>query len=331
MAESLSCGVSPSEAHQVLLRSEERSGPLSPAGLRIAGCVLLCLSPLALAWGPLRILTLVLENETFSQIPLIPFVSIFIVYLNRRTLFRNSAWGWHLGTALLIPGTIFLAVPLLNSQFLNSANRTILVIFGIVIFWIGAFALFFGPRAFWDARFPLLFLLFMVPIPESMLSKVILFLQKESAAAAELLFRLAGIPYLRQGFSFALPGVTIRVAEECSGIRSTLALLITTALVSHFMLKSNWKRALLCVAIVPISILKNGLRIVTLSTLAIYVNPDFLYGNLHRHGGVIFFLIGLVPLILTLVWFQKAERSTAQPLPEGRAFRKLALQRPGRP
>jgi exosortase len=250
-------------------------------------------------------------------------VSIFIFYLNRRTLFHNFAWGWGLGTALLIQGTIFLAVPKLSSQFLNSANQTILVIFGIVIFWMGAFALFFGPRAFGDARFPLLFLLFMVPVPEPMLSKVILFLQQESAAAVELFFNLVGIPYLRQGFSFALPGVTIRVAEECSGIRSTFALLITTALISHFMLKSNWKRALLCVAIVPISILKNGLRIVTLSTLAIYVNPDFLYGNLHRHGGVIFFLIGLVPLILTLVWFQKSERSAAQPLAEGRAFRSV--------
>lgn len=74
------------------------------------------------------------------------------------------------------------------------------------------------------------------------------------------------------------------------------------------MLKSNWNGALLCVAIVPISILKNGVRIVALSTLAIYVNPDFLYGNLHHHGGGVFFLIGLVPLILMLGWFRKSER-----------------------
>ena len=292
----------------------------------MAGCVLVCLVPLILAGNSLRtLLTLVAENETFSQIPLIPLVSIFILYLNRKTLFHNLTWGWGLGTALLIPGTILLAAPRLTSQNLHSTNRTILVIFGIAIFWMGSFALFFGARTFGDARFPLLFLLFMVPIPEPILSKVVYFLQKESTEAAELFFRLGGVPYIRQGFFFALPGVTIHVAEECSGIRSTVALLITTVLVSHFMLKSNLKKALHCVAIVPISILKNGLRIVTLSALAIYVNPDFLYGNLHHHGGIVFLLIGLVPLILMLGWLRKSERTIMQPLPDGRAFRKLAL------
>jgi exosortase len=287
----------------------------------VPGCVLVCLFPLALPWNSLRsLLTLVAENETFSQIPLIPLVSICILYLNRKTLFHNLTWGWGLGTALLIPGTIFLAAPRLTSQNLNSTNQTILVVFGIAIFWMGSFALFFGPRTFWNARFPLLFLLFMVPIPEPILSKVVYFLQKESTEAADLFFRLGGVPYIRQGFFFALPGVTIHVAEECSGIRSTVALLITTVLVSHFLLKSNWKKALLCAAIVPISILKNGLRIVTLSALAIYVNPDFLYGNLHHHGGVVFLLIGLAPLILMLGWLRKSERIVVQPLPHRQAF-----------
>jgi len=278
-------------------------------GLRIVGFVLVCLLPMVLAWDSLRsLLTLVIENETFSQIPLIPLVSIFILYANRRALFSNVSWGWRLGSVLMIPGTILLNAARLNSWHFSSTNQDIFVILGMVIFWMGAFALIFGSRAFRSARFPLLFLLFMVPIPEPILSKVIYFLQKESTEAAELFFRLVGVPYLRQGFIFALPGVTIRVAEECSGIRSTLALLITTVLVSYFMLRSNWTRALLCLVIVPLSILKNGLRIVTLSTLAIYVNPDFLYGNLHHHGGIVFFLIGLVPLILMLKWLQKAER-----------------------
>jgi hypothetical protein len=165
--------------------------------------------PLALVWNSLRgLLTLVAGNETFSQIPLIALVSVFILYLNRKTLFHNVAWGWGLGTDLLIPGTICLAVPRHASQQMDSTNQAILVVFGIVIFWMGSFALFFGPRTFGDARFPLLFLLFMVPIPEPMLSKVIYFLQQESTEAAELFFRLVGIPYIRQGFFFALPGVT---------------------------------------------------------------------------------------------------------------------------
>lgn len=298
------------------LNQEENSFHLLSLGVRTAGCALLCLLPLVLSWDLLgSLLKLVVENETFSQIPLIPLVSISLLYANRKTSFVNVAWGWGLGTSLLISGTVFLRVARLNSWHLSSMNQDIFVILGMVIFWMGSFALFFGFRTFRCAGFPLFFLLFMVPIPEPILSKVIYFLQTESAEATELFFRLMGISYVRQGFIFALPGVTIRVAKECSGIRSTLALLITTVLASYFMLKSNWKRALVCVAIVPISILKNGLRIVTLSTLAIYVNPDFLYGNLHHHGGVVFFLIGLAPLILLVGWLQKSERTVRASMP----------------
>ena len=123
----------------------------------------------------------------------------------------------------------------------------------------------------------------------------------------ELFFRMAGVPYLRQGFVFELPGVAIRVAEECSGIRSSLALLITTVLASHFFLRTNWKRMLLCVVVVPIVIFKNGLRIATLSILAIYVNPGFLYGRLHHQGGFVFFIIALLPMALVLRLLQKGE------------------------
>ena len=44
-------------------------------------------------------------------------------------------------------------------------------------------------------------------------------------------------------------------------------------------------------------IVKNGIRIVTLTLLAIYVDPSFLYGRLHREGGIVFFLIGLLLLL----------------------------------
>ncbi len=268
-----------------------------------------CLLPLAVAWNSLRgLLTLMVDNETFSQIPLIPAVSFLLIYANRKRIFSCLSLAWVLGTALMSPGLIVIGTIRLSLWQFSSTNKDSLVLFGIVLFWMGAFALFFGASAFRAALFPLLFLLFTVPIPDPILSSVIYFLQKESTEAAELFFRLVGVPYLRQGFIFALPGVTIRVAEECSGIRSTLALLITTMLASHSLLKSNWKRALVCVVVIPISILKNGLRIVTLSTLAIYVNPAFLYGDLHHHGGVVFFSFGLAPLVLLVRWLQKAER-----------------------
>jgi hypothetical protein len=51
----------------------------------------------------------------------------------------------------------------------------------------------------------------------------------------------------------------------------------------------------------------------TLSALSIYVNPGFLYGNLHRRGGIVFFMIVLAPMALLLIWLQKGERPLSAP------------------
>jgi len=280
--------------------------------IRLFGFLLVCALPLVLAWDSIRtVFTLVQENETFSQIPLIPVVSAFLVYLNRKAIFSRISFGWVSGAALIVPGMIFVGVARFNLWELRVTNQCSLLIFGIVVTWMGAFALFLGASAFRTACFPLLFLLFTVPIPEPALSKIIFLLQEGSADAAGWFFKLGGIPYYRRDFVFVLPGVAIRVAEECSGIRSSLALLITTALAGHLFLKSTWKKLLLCAVVIPLAVLKNGLRIMTLSTLAIYVNPSFLYGNLHRRGGIVFFTIALVPIIILLGLLQKSEKTSS--------------------
>jgi len=57
-----------------------------------------------------------------------------------------------------------------------------------------------------------------------------------------------------------------------------------------------------------VMILKNAIRIVTLTLLASYVDPGFLYGNLHREGGVVFFLLGLALMAPVLWWLERGER-----------------------
>ena len=276
--------------------------------IRILGFAFTCALPFVLAWEFIsEFVSLVLRNDTFSQVPIIPLVSLFLIYSSREVIFSEVSLGWGLGTTLIAPGTICLILARLNSWHLTSMNQLSLLVFGMVLFWMGTFAVFFGTKAFRAAYFPLIFLVFTIPVPEPLLSKLILFLQTGSADAAEFIFRLTSIPYLRQGFDFTLPGVRIRVAEECSGIRSTLALLITTLLACHLFLRSSWKQILLCLVVVPIAMLKNGLRIFTLSTLAVYVNPGFLHGNLHKYGGVPFFVVALLPMAMLLVFLQKSE------------------------
>ena len=268
---------------------------------------LVCASPILIAWRLMRMVSaLALDNDTYTHIPLIPLVSLFLIYTNRKTVFSASE-AWKFGGVLLFAGILAISTARLNVFQLQAANQLSLVVFGVVLVWMGAFGLFFGSAAFRAARFPLLFLLFMIPIPEPILSKTIHALQVGSAQAAAGLFGLFGIPYLQDGLVFSLPGVAIRVAEECSGIRSTLALLIMTVLASQMFLKATWKRLLVCLLAVPLSVAKNGLRIAALSTLAIYVDPGFLHGRLHQYGGMFFFAAAFLPLAVVFILLGKTE------------------------
>jgi len=154
----------------------------------------------------------------------------------------------------------------------------------------------------------LLFLFLTIPLPNTLLNHAIYFLQKGSAEVAEMIFDLAGVPALREGFVFHLAHFNIEVAKECSGIRSSLALLILALVVGHLFLRTPWKQVVFVIAGLLIMMVKNGVRIATLAILAEYVDPGFLYGRLHHEGGVVFFLLGLLLLLPVLWLLQRSEK-----------------------
>ena len=271
------------------------------------GYLLTCLLPAVLLWNLMgNLLALILRDETYSHIPFVPVVSAFFLFTEWRTIFARPAHGWKIAGVIAFAGTTSLALARWNAWHLNPPNQISLLVFGIVLVWAGAFDIFFGENAMRAAYFPLLFLLFAIPIPAPLLSETIALLQRGSADAVAVVFRLIGVPAVRQGFDFALPGITIRVAEECSGIRSTLALVMTAVLAGHLWLRSLPRTLLLCLATVPIAIIKNALRIAVLSWLAIYIDPQFLLGSIHhQYGGILFFGLGLLMMGLVLVLLQR--------------------------
>ena len=175
-------------------------------------------------------------------------------------------------------------------------------VLGVVILWIGSFLFIFGLDSFRKALFPLLFLVLMIPIPEIILQPVIAVLQKGSSEASAILFKLTGTPFYRNDMNFSLPGINIEVAPQCSSIRSSLALLISSLLASHLFLKSPWRKILFVLAAVPMAMIKNAVRIVVLSLLAIHVNKGWLTDSvLHHEGGIVFFILALL-LLYPLLW-----------------------------
>jgi exosortase len=272
-----------------------------------AGYLLTCILPAVFLWDLTNgLLALILRDETYSHIPFVPVVSAFFIFREYPTIFAQPARGWKISGAIVLAGTASLVLARLNPWHWSQSGQISLLVLGFVLVWAGAFGIFFGEKAMRNASFPLLFLLFAIPIPAPLLSEIIVLLQRGSADAVSVAFRIIGVPAVRHGFDFALPGVTIEVAEECSGIRSTLALVMTAVLAGHLWLRSFPRTLLLCIATVPISIAKNALRIAVLSWLAIYVDPRYLLGNIHhQYGGILFFGFGLLAMGIALVLLQR--------------------------
>jgi exosortase len=189
-----------------------------------------------------------------------------------------------------------------------SGDRLFLPALAIVTTWWGLFIFAYGRKAAGRALLPLSLLFFIVPAPQRVTAEVIAFLQHGSAVLAYSLFRMIGVPAIRDGVAISLPRLTIEVAPECSGIRSSISLLILTLAGANLYLHSSWNKILLVLLLVPLSILKNAIRIVTLSTLGLYVDPGFLNGPLHHRGGILFFLLVftmLIPVVILMRQFEK--------------------------
>ena len=272
---------------------------------------LFALSVAVIQVGPLRTLfdyALDRENTHASQIVLIPFISAALIYINRKNIFRDVHYSAALGGLVLILGAGLLLAGNIVGAGLEEGDRLALTTSSAVVLWLGAFLFFYGTTAFKTAIFPLLFMGFFIPIPSVILNGVITVLQRGSAEMAFVILKLSGTPVLRESaYLFRLPDLVIEVAPECSGIRSGISMLISSLLAGHLFLRSTWRRGVLVAVAVPVLILKNALRIGTLAYLAVHVDQRILTSQLHREGGIPFFVLGLLLLYPVLAALIKSE------------------------
>jgi exosortase len=257
---------------------------------------------LAFFWKPcVELFRFSLANDNASHVILIPFISAWLIYIKREQIFRLVSSDYSLAGALFTISAVTYVWTRHSAARWTQADMLAGYVLAMVLAWLSGFVLFFGRAALKNGLFPLLFLFLTIPFPAALLNRSIYFLQKGSADIAEMIFDLAGVPALREGFVFHLAHFNIEVATECSGIRSSLALLILALVVGHLFLRTLWKQAVFVIAGLLIMVVKNGIRIATLTILAEYVDPGFLYGRLHHKGGVVFFLLGLL-LLLPVLW-----------------------------
>jgi len=260
-------------------------------------------------WGPLASLfSLAWRDEHYTHTLLILPMSAALVFIEWKPPAGRSRLSAAAGSAVLLIAVLMKAS--IGSTGVSADVRLSLNILAFVAWWMGAFILCFGSSAFRRALFPLCFLLWMVPFPQFVLDPLVSLLQQGSVASAHLFFAVFGIPVEQTGTLVHIPELTLEVAPECSSIRSSMMLVVTTMFVSQLLLVSLWRKAVAVAAAIPLSVLKNGLRIFSLGVLATKVDPGFLTGRFHRQGGIIFLLIALVGVFL-LLWILRRGESEA--------------------
>lgn len=255
---------------------------------------------------------LVVSSAEYSALALAPVITLALLVRERDVIFGEARPKLgrkmcEIAVALIVS----FALLAILSRFSSDIRLTTSVLL-LVALWILIFRICFGRVATRRAAFPLLFLFFLVPLPSFLLDRLITGLQYASAEVTSLLFTLAGVPVLRHDQTFVMANFEIEVARECSGIRSATGLIMLSAVFSQLFLRSNWSRAALLLLTIPLAIVKNGLRIFTLSTLAAYVDPAYLNGPPHRYGGVIFFALAFLGLIAFVRLLQLLETHTGR-------------------
>jgi exosortase len=249
------------------------------------------------------------ENTHASQIVLIPFISVALIYINRQNIFRETHLSVLAALPVLIVGVGLLAAGRTVGAGLEEGNHLALMAFSAVILWLGCFLLFFGTTAFRQAKFPLLFMGFFIPIPTAILNGTVAILQRGSSEIAFVILKLSGTPVLKESANvIRLPDLVIQVAPECSGIRSGISMVISALLAGHLFLRTIWRRGILVIVAIPVLLFKNALRISTLAFLAVHVDQRILTSELHREGGIPFFVLGLLLLYPVLAILIKSEK-----------------------
>ena len=276
---------------------------------RVGGCAAYCGLLTLLFIQPLsRLMLYAARSDLHSHILLVPLITVYLLYIQRGRLssaYRSSIAGT---VTLGAIGCAALAAGIGWRGSLSLNDGLALMALAFVSFVAAGGFLFLGSQWMAAAAFPVAFLIFMVPLPDAAVDWLEKASMLASAEAAALYFNIAGTPMVRHGTVFELPGIVLQVAQECSGIRSSWVLFITSLLAAHVFLRTRWRRLVLVAFVIPLGILRNGFRILVIGLLCVHVGPHMIDSTIHHQGGPLFFALSLGPLLLVLWWLRRQER-----------------------
>src|SRR3989338_844683 len=231
------------------------------------------------------------SDSFYSHGWLIPFASAWLIWQRRDILQRLHPRASYLGLALLITS---IAVHVLATWW-QIGFASGLAMLGAV--WGFVWTL-WGGRTLWALRFPLLFLLFMVPLPGVLLIAVSFKMKLIAATLASHVLTFIGIPAQQAGSTIHVPGMSVIVDDTCSGLRSLISLIALATLWTSLLPPAarGWKKLTMVAAAIPIALASNMVRILVLVLLSAIYGPHIADTFIHYGSGLVVFGIAIAAL-----------------------------------
>lgn len=234
------------------------------------------------------------EREEYSHAYLLPFIALFLIWQKKDRLEQipfQGSWG---GLLLALAGiALFLAGDL--------ATLYVIVQYAFLVTFFGLVLAFMGWRGFKLIWVPLLILLFMVPLPTFLFNNLSAQLQLISSQLGVAVIRLFGISVYLEGNVIDLGSFKLQVVEACSGLRYLFPLMTLGFIAAYFFKGAFWKRAVIFLSSMPITVLMNSLRIGVIGVLVDNWGKSMAEGFLHDFEGWAVFM-ACTALLVAEMW-----------------------------
>jgi exosortase len=231
-------------------------------------------------------------NPNYSHGYFIPFLAGFMVWFRRKEIFGvDIAPSFTWGVLVILAGMIQLFMGYLANVNFLSATSIIPVLLGISLF-------FWGTAVTRRLLVPVLFLIFMIPLPAIIWNQLAFPLSLMASRLSADFIHFLGMPILREGNILFLPDVTLQVEEVCSGLRSLTTMFALSALVAYLSPLNRFFKLVVFLAAVPIAIAGNIVRLIATAILARHYGPAVAEGLIHDFSGWLIFVFGLIILLL---------------------------------
>jgi exosortase D (VPLPA-CTERM-specific) len=241
------------------------------------------------------------SRPEYSHGLVIPFIAAFLVWQHRDWLERTPFPGAWSGVVVLLCALALNAMGQLASLYMLQRYAALAALYGLALALVGG-------RVFRRLWAPLLVLLFMIPLPEVLYGNLSAQLQLLSSRAGVWVIRQFGISVFLEGNVIDLGRMQLQVAEACSGLRYLFPLMTLGFIAAYFFKAAFWKRLVVFLSSIPITVAMNSLRIGLIGVSVEYWGQRMAEGVLHDFEGWVVFMASGALMLLEIVLLSRIGR-----------------------